>query len=114
MPATVDRAALHVAEQQDRAAAILERARLDDAGVVDHGPEQLAGGLRGQQHLAAIGADQAAIVDQRVDRACVDRDVEQAVAGDVERDRLAGGERDVPRCAWIRPWLLTLAPSSAT
>ena len=41
------------------------RARLDDAGVVDRGVEQLAGGLRGQQHLAAIGVDHAAVADQR-------------------------------------------------
>ena len=48
---------------------LLERPRLDDAGVVDHRAEQLSGRLGGQQHMAAVGADQAAVLDQRVHRA---------------------------------------------
>ena len=57
-----------------------EGLRLDDAAVVDHRPQQAAGRLRGHQHLAAVGAHQPAVRDQRVDRALVDGDVEQAVA----------------------------------
>ena len=87
-------AALHVAHQHD--AAVFpgdQRLRLDHAGVVNRALQQAAGRLSGQQHLAAIGLDQAAVLDQRVHRAFVDCDVEQAVAGNVERDRVAGRQR---------------------
>ena len=89
-----DRAGLHVAEQENGAAAILQRARLDDAGIVDRGVEQVSGPLRGHHDLAAVRADQPAIADQRADRALVDRDVEQPVTRDVERDRLAARQHD--------------------
>ncbi|MEN3950023.1 hypothetical protein WJU17_00630 [Iodidimonas sp. SYSU 1G8] len=92
--ADVHDAIVHAAKQQDGAVAGADAARLDDAGVVDHRLEQLASGLRGHDDLAAIGADNAAILDQRVDGALVHRDVEQPVRGDVESDRLTRDERD--------------------
>ena len=88
----IDLAALHVAQERDDTVAVADTARLDDAGVVDRGLEQLSGRLGGQHHLAAVGADHAAVLHQRVHRALVNRDVEQAVAGHVEGDRLAAGQ----------------------
>ena len=44
--------------------------------------------------MAAIGADKPAIGDQRIDSAAIDRDIEQAIARDIERDRRSGGEHD--------------------
>ena len=38
------------------------RLRLDHAGVVDRGLQQVARRLRGQQHLSAVGPDQAAVL----------------------------------------------------
>ena len=89
-----DGAGLHVPEQQDGAAAVAQRPCLDDAGIVHRGVEQLAGALRGHHDLAAISADQAAILHKRTDRALVDDHVEQPVARHVKRDRLAARQDD--------------------
>ncbi len=88
---------LHIAEQADCAVMALERARFDDAGVVDRRPQELACRARRHQNLAAIGLDQAAILRQGVHRALIDRDVQQSVARDVERHGVAGRERHGPQ-----------------
>ena len=88
--ARVDGAGLHVAQQFDAAATRIDGVRLDHAGIVDHGFQQVAGGLGREQHAAAIGLDQAAILHQRAHRAPVHRHVQQAVAGHVQRDGIAG------------------------
>ena len=85
----IDRAALHVAQQFDRAAARVYRLRLDHARVVDHGFQQVAGRLRAQEYAAAVRPDHAAIVDQSTHGARVDSDIEQAVARHVQRDGAA-------------------------
>ena len=81
------------AQQADHAVVGLDAPRLDDAGVVDRALEEIGRRLGGEQHLSAISLDQAAVVDQRIDRALVDRDVEQAVAGNIEGDSVAGDQR---------------------
>ena len=93
LAADVHRAALHVAHQPDRAVAVLDGLRLDHAGVVHRGLQQVARRQRGQQYLSAVGLDQAAVLRQRVYRALVHRDIEQAVPGQVQRHRVAGGQR---------------------
>ena len=95
--AHADRAARHVAQQDDRASAIADRAGLDHAGVVDRGPEQLARALGGHQYPSAVGLQHAAVLDQGVGRAPVDDHIQQAVAGHVEgycfaRDKGDGAE----------------------
>ena len=87
-------AALHVAEEPDRAATRVDGLRLDHAGVVHRRLEQASRRLRGQHHLPAVGADQAGVLRQCIDGAFVHGDVEQAVAGHVERHRVARGEHD--------------------
>jgi hypothetical protein len=72
----------------------IDRLRLDDAGIIHRGLDQLTGGFGGQDHLAPIGPDQPAILDKGLHRALIDGDVEQAVAGDVERHRIAGRQCD--------------------
>ncbi len=62
--------------------------------VVDDGPDQAVGGVRRHDDVAAVGADDPAVLDQRTDRAAVDDDAQQAVAGHVERHRRPRGERD--------------------
>ena len=89
----VDRAGLHIAQQLDDAAARIDGMRLDHAGIVDHGFQEIAGGLGGEQHAAAIGLDQAAILHQRAHRPLVHRHVQQAVAGHVQRDGAARCQR---------------------
>ena len=91
--ARVHRAGLHVAQQLDGAALRVDGVRLDHAGIVHHGFQEVAGRLGGQQHAAPIGLDQAAIVDQRAHGAPVHRHVQQAVAGHVQRDGIAGRQR---------------------
>ncbi len=93
-PVDVDHAAVHVAQQADHPIAAADGLSLDDAGVVDHRLQQLAGRLGGEHHLAAVGLDHPAVLHQRLDRALVDRDVQQAVAGHVEGDGRAGGHDD--------------------
>ena len=93
--AHVHSAAFHAAQQFDRAVfARDQRLRLDHAGVVDRIGQQAARRLGGHQHLAAIGPDQAAVVHQRIDRALVDGDVQQLVAGHIQRDGIACGQGD--------------------
>ena len=69
-------AGLLVAEKPDCTAMILERARLDDTGIVDHGLDQVARARRGHHHQSAVGANEAAIFGQCVHRAFVDGHIE--------------------------------------
>ena len=87
------RATLPVAQQPDYSVVVLDGLRFDDAGVVNCALQQARRRFRGQQHLATIGLDQAAIPCQRVHRALIYRDVEQAISGNIERDGVAGSER---------------------
>ena len=82
-------------EQPDRAVfARDQRLRLNHTGVVDHIGQQASRRLRGQQHLAAIGANHAAVVHQRIQCTLIYRDVEQLVARHVQRDSLTSRQRD--------------------
>ncbi len=73
---------------------VLDGLRLDDAGIVDCRTQQGASGLRGQQNFTTVGLKHAAVAHQCVDGALVHLDVEQAVTGHIERDGVAGGQRD--------------------
>ena len=66
---------------------------LDDAGVIDHGAQQCILGLGCELHLAAMGLQQAAVLDQRVQGRLVHAGLHQAVARQVQRDGAAGGQR---------------------
>ncbi len=85
--------ALHVTEQPDRAVVVFDSPRLDHAGVVHRALQQVSRCHCRQQHLAAVGVDQPAVLDQRIYRALAHRDTQQAVTGYVEGDGVAGGER---------------------
>ena len=63
---------------------------LDEAFAADGGGHELACATSGQKHVAAVGADRAAVADQGVDRAFIDGDVDQAT--EVQGDPGAGGE----------------------
>ena len=90
------RAAAHVAAQENAALATLERLRFDDAAVVHGGAKQGPGGVGGHDDPAAVGAKQAAVADKGIDRAGIDRDGEQAIAGEIKRDDVTRGEDDRP------------------
>ena len=70
----------HAAEQDDAAIALFHAARLDDARVVDDAGQQGIAGASAHQHLAAIGADQPAVLGQVVQGALVDLQLQQARA----------------------------------
>ena len=74
--ADVERARLHVAHQLDDPAMAFQPLGADHAGVVDGRLQQMAGRLGGQQHTAAVGLDQAAVFNQRLDGAVVDTHAE--------------------------------------
>ena len=93
--AHVDDAVVHVGEQLDGAAAGVDAARFDHALVIDHRLNQAVRCLGGHQHGAAVGADELLVFGQGVDRALIDLQVDEAVAGEVQRDVAAGGEADV-------------------
>ena len=86
------RPALHVTQQANGAVAVFKRLRLNHAGIVDRASQQAASRLRGEQHLASVGPDQAAILDKRIHGTLVHGDVEQSVPGQIKCDGLAGGE----------------------
>ena len=91
--AQVDRAAVHVAQQQN--AAVLagdEGLRLDHAGVVHRAAQQAAGRLGRQQNLAAVRLNKTAVLRQRVHRTLLHLDLEQAVARHIQRHGAACGE----------------------
>ncbi len=104
-PVHVHGAGLHVAKKLDRAVVILDGLRLDDARVVHHGSEQAAGRLRGQQHVSAIRADQAAVADEGIDRPFVHRDIEQPISRHVEGQGIAGGERHRTKSCGDHPFI---------
>ena len=87
--ADVHCAVFHAAQQLDGAVVVLNGLRLDHASVVDRVGEQASHRLRGHQHIAAVGFDQAAVFHQRIDRPLIDRHVQQLVACHVERDGVA-------------------------
>ena len=88
----IHRATFHTTHQHDAAGfAGDQRLRLDHASVVDRVGQQTTGRLGGQQHLAAVGTDQTAVLHQCIDCAFVDGNVEQAVTSHVER-------HDAARC----------------
>ena len=72
---------------------ILDRLCLNHAGVIHGTLQKAARRLSCQHHLPTIGADHATVADQRIHRALVHRDVEQAVSGQIERHGIAGGKR---------------------
>ncbi|KAF1855028.1 hypothetical protein Lal_00008405, partial [Lupinus albus] len=86
----LDHTAVEVAHEHDLAVLLAQGAGLDHAGVVDHGLEQRIAGIGGEQHLAAVGADQLVILHQRIRCGAVHLDVEQAVAGKVQGHGIAG------------------------
>ena len=88
------RAAFHAAHQLDDAVDVLQRLRLNHAGVVDCIGQQAACRLGGHQHLATVGPEQPAVFNQRVDHALIDGDTQELVACDVERDCAACGQGD--------------------
>ena len=78
--AHADAAVVHVAQQPDDTAHVLQRARLHDAAVVDHGGGQRIGRrgrLRREDHLATVRHDQLLVVHQRVEGALIDAVTEQ-------------------------------------
>ena len=87
-------ASVEVAEQDDLAVLFTQGSGFDYAGVVDHGFQQGFTGIGGEQHLAAIGADQLAVFHQGIDYGLVDLHVEQAVTGKVQSDFIAGRQGD--------------------
>ena len=74
----------HAAQQNDLAALLLHRARLNDAGVVDYAGQQAVAGAGAQQHLAAIGLDQPAVLGQGVDLVLLYLQAQQLAAGKVQ------------------------------
>ena len=91
--AHIDGSRLHPAQQDDGALAILDGARLDHAGVVDHAREQrvVRAGVHDDQ--SAIRADQPAVLGDAVQDALVDLHAHQAVAAEGERCGAARAER---------------------
>ncbi len=88
-----DCTALHITHKPDRAVMVLDALRLDDAGVVHRTLQQAPRRLGGQQYMAAVGMDQAAVPGQGVNRALVHCDIEQTVTGHIKGETVAGGER---------------------
>ena len=65
----------------------------DQAFVVHHGRGDVAGRARGHNDTAAVGLDEFLVLGQRVQRGLIHCQADQAVAGEVERDLVAGGKR---------------------
>ena len=78
--------------QGDHALMVLNGARLDDASVIDHAGQQFVPGACAHQHGTAVGADQAAVLAQVVQRALVHLHLHQAVALEAQRDGAASAE----------------------
>ena len=89
------RAALHVAQQDDLAAAVVDGLRLDHALVVDHRLRQLVERVGGQEDAPAVGLDQALVGDQRVEGALVDGKAGQSGIIDFQSDLVGGRQADV-------------------
>ena len=85
-------AGAHAAQQHDAAIVLLHAARFDDAGVVDDAGQQGVAGARAHQHLATIGADQAAVLGQIVQGALVDLQLQQARAVKAQGGGAAGAQ----------------------
>ena len=84
---------LHATHQGDAAAAVLDRIRFDDAGVVYHAREQRVLGACGHQDLPTVRPDHAAVVRQTVEHALVHLHMHQVVAGEGECGGAACAER---------------------
>ena len=82
------------AVDDDLAVAFAQGLGAHDAIHVDDGIEQGIGRTRRQQHLAAVGRERAGVGDAGVGRSRIDRQGQQAVAGEVERHAIARTERD--------------------
>ena len=85
-------AGCHAAKQDDAAIALFHAARLDDARVVDDAGQQGIAGASAHQHLAAIGADQPAVLGQVVQGALVDLQLQQARAVKAQGGGAAGAQ----------------------
>ncbi len=71
---------------------VLDGLGLDHAGVVDHRLQEGVPGIGGEEDGAAVGLDQAAVLGQSVQSGVTDLEVQQAVAGERQRDGAAGAE----------------------
>ncbi|OEZ45831.1 hypothetical protein JAB1_57900 [Janthinobacterium sp. MP5059B] len=87
-------ACAHAAEQDDAAVALFHAARFDDARVVDDAGQQRIAGTCAHQHLAAISADQAAVLGQVVQGALVDLQLQQARTVKAQGGGAAGAQGD--------------------
>ena len=85
-------AGCHAAKQDDAAIVLFHAARLDDARVVDDAGQQGIAGASAHQHLAAIGADQAAVLGQVVQGALIDLQLQQARAVKAQGGGVAGAQ----------------------
>jgi len=91
----LDHAAIKVTHEHDLAVLLAQGTGLDHACIVDHGLEQGVARIGGEQHLAAIGADQLVVFHQRVGSGAVHLDVEQAIASKIQGHGIAGSQRHV-------------------
>ncbi len=80
--------------EPDHAVLRADRARFDDAIVVDHGGEQGIPGLRGQDDRAAVGLDQLSVGCKRIDRGLVHRETDETAAGELQGDLIPRSERN--------------------
>ncbi|KCB24116.1 hypothetical protein L543_3758 [Bordetella hinzii L60] len=84
----------HVAQEHDLPLlARGQRARLRDAGMVDDRAGQFAGRLGRQVHQPAIGADGPALLDQRIERAGLDFQLDRAAQ--VQLDAAARSDQHI-------------------
>ena len=85
------------AADHDRAGAAADGARLHQAGHVDRVARRFARGGGADDDAAAVGGDGAAIADQRAAAAGRRRqgDLQEAVAGEIQRRAFAGTEADL-------------------
>ena len=91
----VDSASFHARKQQDLTRAIGKRLRLDGPGVRYDRGDRRARPLRGEQHLAAVGGDQSAILDQCPGRCPVYLHLQMAVGTGVEKHIRPRRQHDV-------------------
>ena len=80
--------------QPDNAIFFDQAVGLDDTIHVDDGVQQRCGRACRQQHRAAISANHPAVIHQGIDCGLVNLDVEQLVARQVQRDRIASRQGD--------------------
>ena len=91
-PGDGDHAALTAIEADD-AVMLGNACRADQTFVVHHGRGDVAGRAHGQDNAAAVGMDQVLVFNQRIQRRLIHHEADQAIAGKIERDLVARGER---------------------